>query len=99
MVREEGLPFVTWYGVWYFTGLGLSYIAVSWRPEIYNEVVTVMKLTGIDRFIDLDHLDPEIGKWTVILAMNNILEIPRVPFVLASHSWWKRAILARALRV
>lgn len=95
VVKAEGLPFLTWYGIWYTLGVTLCHTSVSCRPELYNKALTVMKAVNLDRLVDVDRIDPAIGKWTLIFVMNNILEIPRLPFVLASYAWWKRAVVTR----
>lgn len=99
LFREYGVPFAA-----YLTGAYIVTGAAAWvgvgivGEEVAHEAVTSFTRDTLQwkwAADQLDGLDPRLGRLAVAVAINEVLEIVRLPFVLATFPALRRAWLRR----
>jgi len=90
LMKEHGAFFlVYWTGFWAITGVG-CYAAISALGS--DAAFKAIRAVGLDNIIPLDSLDPSMGNLAVAVAINEGLEIVRLPFIIATLPWLKRVL-------
>ena len=82
LTRDYGFPFlVYWWSLWGFTGI-LCYGSISFFSL---DVPSLLK--NLDSLINIDvsgRIDPDLGEVAVAVAVNELLEPVRLPFVVVT---------------
>jgi len=90
--KEYGLPFTLWWtSAWIITGFGV-YGVVSSGAVGGNDAIGLLKAVGLGSLVDLDSINPSVGNLAVTIAINEALEVVRLPFVIATTPYIARVL-------
>jgi len=90
MMKEHGVFFlVYWTSFWAVTGLGCYGAITHFGPEAAFELIRYVHL---DQFVSLESIDPSVGNVAVAVLINEALEPLRLPLVIATMPFLKRAL-------
>jgi FAM210A/B-like domain len=99
LARRYGAPFVLWEASLWLGGLGAMYVSL----ETANvDVIEWCRTAGVAEYLPLDSIKPEHGTFAVAFALNEVLEIVRLPFAAATTPmvvrYWERSKQAKTDR-
>ncbi|TYZ57614.1 hypothetical protein PybrP1_007396 [[Pythium] brassicae (nom. inval.)] len=87
---QFGVPFVIWWSTLYVgTGVGL-YVAFDTGAIAGADAIKFIMDMGLDRFVDIDRINPTYGNIALAAVVNEFLEPLRFPFALATIPTIKR---------
>ena len=84
MFQNYGAPFVLYWFSMYGASFGAIYVALANGWIGGSDAIDILRSMGIEQFYDLERLDPKYGNAAVALVMNEVLEIARFPFCVAT---------------
>ncbi|KAF4738861.1 hypothetical protein FOZ63_017275 [Perkinsus olseni] len=91
-MQTYGLPFVFWYGLLYVGGGIAWFLIFEYDYVSYDYVHNKLSSLGLEKYIR--DIDPTLGKLGIAIAVNEISEVIRLPFALATIAplvkWVKR---------
>ncbi|KAF4747752.1 hypothetical protein FOZ62_005452 [Perkinsus olseni] len=91
-MQKYGLPFVFWYGLLYVGGGIAWFLIFEYDYVSYDYVHNKLSSLGLEKYIR--DIDPTLGKLGIAIAVNEISEVIRLPFALATIAplvkWVKR---------
>jgi hypothetical protein len=89
--KKLGMPFLAWWtGVWAVTGVGIYSGMELFGIDILGMLQTALPSNN---YIDFSKVDPKTGNVMTAVAINELIEPIRFPFVLLTAKpiikWWK----------
>jgi hypothetical protein len=89
--KQLGMPFLAWWtGVWVVTGIGIYSTMEIFGIDVLGMLQTTLPS---NEYIDFSKVDPKTGNVMTALAVNELIEPIRFPFVLLTVKpvikWWK----------
>lgn len=90
VISQFGIPFVIWWSTLYL-GTGVSlYVAFDSGLIAGTDAIKFVMDMGLDRFIDMDRINPTYGNIALAAILNEFLEPLRFPIALATIPTIKR---------
>lgn len=90
VMSQYGLPFVVWWTTaWAASGVGL-YFAFDSGLIASKDVIEFVLSMGLDKFIDIERINPTYGNIALAVIVNECIEPLRFPIVLATLPTVKR---------
>ncbi|GBG30038.1 Hypothetical Protein FCC1311_062582 [Hondaea fermentalgiana] len=90
LMKEHGVFFlIYWSGLWAVTGVG-CYVGIKTAGP--DAALQALSAIGLDRILPLDSIDPTMGNVALAVAVNEAMEIVRLPFIIATLPLLKRAL-------
>ena len=94
MVKKYGIPFTVYSTVlWASTGF-VIYGVIESGLVGGSSAIDVLRFIRLDLIFDIESMSPELGNLALAIALNECLEIVRLPFVVATTpivvSRWRR---------
>ncbi|OEU07490.1 hypothetical protein FRACYDRAFT_250908 [Fragilariopsis cylindrus CCMP1102] len=89
--KQLGMPFLAWWtGVWVVTGVGIYSGMELFGIDVLGMLQTTLPSNN---YIDFSKVDPKTGNVMTAVAINELIEPIRFPFVLLTAKpiikWWK----------
>lgn len=95
LIKEYGLPFVAYWTGWYaISGAGI-YFAIENGWLAGTDAIQLIQTIGLDRYVDIENLNPSHGNIAFAFLLNEIVETIRFPFVLATFPAFKNKFLTK----
>ncbi|OQR80617.1 hypothetical protein ACHHYP_17415 [Achlya hypogyna] len=91
VIQANGLPFLVWWTTLYGASGFTIYYGLSSGWFGGSDAVDLIRGLGLDKYVDLESLNPEYGNIAIAVVLNEILETVRFPFCLATTPMIKRA--------
>lgn len=89
--RHGPVFLVYWNGMWLLTGATIFGV-IEYKVLGDVDAIQVARMIHLDRFINLDNINPTGGNLALTIAINEAFELVRLPFVLATlpyvTRWW-----------
>ena len=83
--KTYGMPFFIYYNSLWAAGVGVAYYALLQDYIPWSSCLDFLQMLKFPAyFVDLDTLDPNVGKLPVALVMNECFEVVRFPFWLVT---------------
>ena len=90
VMSQYGLPFVAWWTtLWAASGVGI-FFAIDTGLVAGGDAIDLIMSLGLDKFIDVERLNPQYGNLALAVIVNEAIEPLRFPLALATIPTIKR---------
>eukprot|EP00397_Hematodinium_sp_SG-2012_P026182 GEMP01027409.1.p1 GENE.GEMP01027409.1~~GEMP01027409.1.p1 ORF type:complete len:203 (+),score=44.68 GEMP01027409.1:234-842(+) len=84
LFTEYGAPFVAWYFSLWAGGLATLYGVMQFGLVGWQDAKEFLIGLGVDKYYDLDNVDPKTGNFAVAFLLNELVEPLRLPLAIAT---------------
>jgi len=83
--KKYGVPFLVYWTLLYFGCMGAVYVGLEMDVVSWGRILEFLRWLQFPGYmVDLDALNPTYGRLAVAVALNELLEVVRFPFMIVT---------------